>query len=198
MIPVASLSKEDREALRKKIKDHYLTSPNEPSFQELEDEFRVARSTIHGWATKDKWVDVRNRNQTLLRKMGEKVAFLLDPKTETEAILSSNLTDIAQIQGLHINHIKYAMATGDKTHIDAILPLGIADALQKSAAALEKLNNTLIKQKNDGVEKTEVRHIHQVDMNDAVRVALEAKAQGQVITVNEAAKALDKQRKGSK
>lgn len=180
---------------KKEIKKLFVTSKN--TIQELAEMFLVPVRTIQDWASKDDWRSERDKIEIMSTKLKDSLKWLLDPNTEESALSQGNLKVLLEIQGIHLAHMKYAMLSGDQTSFASAFPSGLADAIQKYAGALEKLNKTAVNLKNDGVDKSEVVHRHQIDMDQALQLAMRLKKEtGKVITVTDAARILDDQMKG--
>lgn len=172
------------EELKKKIKDQFVTHGK--SEDVLEKEFGKPRGTISSWAFREGWRDERKRFLTLAKQVAETVKFLSDPNTEDKAIIEGNARMAIEIQGMHLAKIKSDMLYGNTS-------IGLVETINKYAAALDKLNNTLAKSKAGNVDEKVVRHIHKIDMDEAVKIALEARKRGQIITVGQAAEAMIEQ-----
>lgn len=195
LIDIASLSQDEKEALQKRIKEYFVTSNSEPTFMQMVEEFRVSYSTVRKWYNDNNWDDERNRVANLARQRKESIDYLLNPKTSEQALIEGNMDQVLRIQGIHLADLRYAMSSGDFSKLSTILS-GIGDLLQKHAATLEKVNSTRIKINNGGVEQKEVRHVHQVTADEALKLALRMNREhNQKITANEAAKLLEQAKK---
>lgn len=167
---------------------------SQKTIKELSEEHGVPDTTIYDWSKKENWLEEKERVSGVTDKLRDSVNFLMDPKNDDEALSKGNLRVLLQIQGMHLAHMQYAMLTGDHQNISTIFPQGISDAIQKYANAVEKINKTLQNIKNGGVDKSETKHVHQIDMDQALQLALKVKREtGQPMTVIEAAKILEEQ-----
>lgn len=188
------LTKLPAEERKKEARRLFVTSKH--SLQELSVMFAISERTLQDWAKKEAWRDEQNQIEIMTSKLKDSLKWLLDPTTEEGALAEGNLKVLLEIQGIHLAHMKYSMLTGDNS-LATIFPSGMADAIQKYAGALEKLNKTSTNMKNGGVSKSEVTHKHEIDMDKALQLAMQLKKEtGKVITVTEAAKILDDQVKG--
>jgi hypothetical protein len=124
----------------------------------------------------------------LAKQVAETVQFLSDPRTEDKAIIEGNARMAIEIQGMHLARIKGDML-GDDTKVYG----GIVETINKYASALDKLNNTLAKSKAGNIDEKIVRHIHKIDMDEALKLALKARESGKLITVGQAAEAMIEQ-----
>lgn len=167
---------------------------SQKTIQELAEDHGVPETTIYDWSKKENWLEEKVRIDSVAEKLRESISFLMDPKNNEEALSKGNLRVLLQIQGVHLAHMQYAMITGDHQNISTIFPSGVADAIQKYANSLEKINKTFQNIKNGGVDKSETKHVHQIDMDQALQLALQVKREtGQPMTVIEAAKLLEEQ-----
>jgi hypothetical protein len=161
---------------------------------EICEELDLKEPTVYSWSKKDLWAEERDKHEILLKQLAQTVAFYSDPNVEADVMAEGNLKMLLKIQGLALARIQHAALSG----LDPIALLNLPDTIQKFANALDKLNTTKIKMDNGGVEKSEVTHVHQVDMDDALRLVLSAKKEGKRISVGEAAQVLAEQQKKNK
>lgn len=176
-----STAKEDPRRIA--AKDLYVKELK--SIAEIAVELGIPEPTLYNWHSRSKWRDERDKLQIMSKKLSDSLNYLLDPQTSEEAIAEGNLKILLEIQGIHLANLKYAMLTGDHTLMTA-LPRSIADGIQKYAGAIEKIVNARTKLKNGGVDERKITHVHQIDMDQALQLALEAKRKGNPITVQEA------------
>lgn len=176
----------------REIRQAYVTS--QAAIKDLAEEHGVPETTIYDWCKKEGWVEEKERVASVHEKLRESIGFLMDPKNHEDALAKGNLRVLLQIQGMHLAHMQYAMMTGDHQNMSTIFPSGLADAIQKYANSIEKINKTFTNIENGGVDKKEVTHKHQIDMDQALQLALKVKREtGQAMTVGEAAKLLEEQ-----
>ncbi len=178
----AHLSEEDK--LKDEIRRLYVSGKPVKEIEKMY-EGKVAERTIYHWADTLGWKEEKAYLDDLLQKQKESLQFLQDPNTTNDAIAKANLRVLLQIQGMHLANTVYRMNAG--------LPVfDVSDQLQKVSAALEKLTKTKHSMENGGKDEKTVKHLH-LDMNKALELALEARKKGVNMTVEEAAKALEKQ-----
>lgn len=169
-----------REGIMAALKQQYLEGT---PFDTLLDESGVPRATLFRWRKEQRWDEEKNKKLILAQKLADSLEFYSNPQTTEQALAQSNLNLLLRIQGVNLAKITHKALSGEAPDVIAI---SMADALQKYSGMLEKLIKSDQSIKTGGVERKEVVHIQALDMDDAVRLALEMKRQGKVITVQEA------------
>lgn len=176
--------KEDYPMLKPILKEQYVAGLKNEA--ELAEEYGIPSGTISSWASVDGWRAERDRLENLAKKLHKDLAVITDERTEKKALLDFNIDKMLRIAAFKVSELEHDLVAG-KPLVD------IADLLQTYAATIDKINNTLVKMKNEGIDKKEVTHIHKIDMDMAYQLAKEALAAGKPITINEAAEQLSLQ-----
>lgn len=182
----------DREGLMETLKQEYVLGK---PFDELLAESGIPRATLFRWRREQGWDLEKNKKQILARKLAESLAFYEDPANTEQALAQSNLQLLLRIQGMNLAKLVHKAASGEAPDVIA---LTMSDSLNKYSSMLEKLIKSDQSIKSGGVERKEVVHVHQLDMDDALRLALELKKKGQQITVQEAMALLQAQQSSKK
>lgn len=162
------------------IRQEYILGKGIP---QLAQEYGLNEHTLYRWAREKGWKAERDRELDLASKYRASIRHLLDEGTNTKAIAEGNLQLLLKIQGMNLAKLMRDVGSEKAPDLTA---MAMSDALNKYTAMLEKLVKTDQSIKSDGVERKEVVHIQKVDMDDAVRLALEMKRSGKQITVQEA------------
>lgn len=181
-----------REGQKEALREMYLAGK---PFDELLSESGIPRATLFRWRREGKWDDEKNKKAILAQKLADTLAFYDNPENTEQAIAESNLKLLLRIQGINLSKIMHRAASGEAPDLIAIT---MSDSLSKYANMLEKLIKSDQSIKSGGVEKKEVVHIHQIDMDDALNLALELRRKGQQITVQEAMVLLQAQQSSKK
>lgn len=186
--------KEDqgREGIMRALKQQYLEGK---PFDEIIEESGISRSTLFRWRKQQKWDEEKNRKSNLDQKLVETLAFYEDPTNTEQAIAERNLQLLLRIQGLNLAKLFHRAVAGEAPDM---LAIAMSDSLNKYSSTLEKLIKSDQSIKSGGVETKQVIHVHQLDMDDALALALELKKNGQQITVQEAMALLQAQQSTKK
>lgn len=171
---------EDREGLIANLKLQYL---NGTPFDQLIQESGVSRSTLFRWRKEGNWDYEKNKAIILAKKLQETLQFYEDPSNTEKALAQHNLQLLLKIQGINLAKLAHSAMSGGAPDVIAV---AISDSLNKYSSMLEKLIKSEQSLKSDGVEKKQVVHVHQIDMDEAVQLALEMKRKGHTISVQDA------------
>lgn len=169
-----------REGIMATLKQEYLEGK---PFDQILAESGISRTTLFRWRKDQKWDEARDRKLILAQKLAESIAFYENPVNTEQALAQANLQLLLRIQGMNLSKLISKVASGESPDVIA---LAMSDSLNKYSGMLEKLIKSDQSIKSGGVERKEVVHIQALDMDDAVRLALQMKKQGQLITVQEA------------
>lgn len=169
-----------RQGLMDALKQQYLEGR---PFDKILEESGVPRATLFRWRKEQKWDEEKNKKLALAQKLAESLAFYEDPTNTEQALAQSNLQLLLKIQGINLAKLAHKALAGEAPDMIAVM---MSDSLNKYSGMLEKLIKSDHSIKSGGVERKEVVHIQALDMDDAVRLALEMKKKGQQITVQEA------------
>lgn len=181
-----------RQGLMDALKQQYLEGR---PFDKMIEESGVPRATLFRWRKQQKWDEEKNKKQILAQKLVESLAFYENPSNSEQALAQANLQLLLRIQGVNLAKLTHKALAGEAPDLIAI---AMSDALNKYSGMLEKLIKSDHSIKSGGVEKKEVIHVHQLDMDDALRLALELKKQGHQITVQDAMALLQAQQSAKK
>lgn len=181
-----------REGIMLALKQQYLEGK---PFDEILEESGIPRATLFRWRKQQKWDEEKNRKSDLDKKLAETLAFYEDPAHTEQAVAERNLQLLLRIQGLNLAKLFHRAVAGEAPDM---LAIAMSDSLNKYSSTLEKLIKSDHSIKSGGVEKKEVIHVHQLDMDDALALALELKKKGQQITVQEAMALLQAQQSTKK
>ena len=162
------------------LKQEYLEGK---PFDQIVAESGIPRATLYRWRKDQRWDEEKNRKLQLAQKLAESIAFYENPTNTETALAQANLNLLLRIQGMNLAKLISKAAGNEAPDVTA---LAMSDALNKYSGMLEKLIKSEQSLKTGGVERKEVVHIQALDMDDAVRLCLEMKKQGQVISVQEA------------
>lgn len=169
-----------REGIMLALKEQYLAGK---PFDQIIAESGISRSTLFRWRKDQRWDEEKNRKLQAAQKLQESLAFYDDPTNTETALAQGNLKLLLRIQGINLSKLMAKAVTGESPDIIA---LSMSDALNKYSGMLEKLIKSEQSIKSGGVERKEIVHVQALDMDDAVRLALQMKKQGTVISVQEA------------
>lgn len=175
-------NKEDqgREGQMAALKQQYVEGK---PFDDIIAESGIPRATLFRWRKDQNWDEEKNKKAILAQKLVETLAFYEDPKNTEGALAERNLQLLLKIQGINLAKLMHKAISGEAPDVIALM---MSDSLNKYSGMLEKLIKSDQSIKSGGVERKEVVHIQALDMDDAVRLALEMKKKGTVITVQEA------------
>jgi hypothetical protein len=176
----AEQEREDSPPNLEAVREEYIRGKGIP---QLAREYGMVEATLYRWAREKGWKEERDRELDLMSKYRDSIRHLLREDSTTKAVAEGNLKLLLKIQGMNLAKLMRDIGSEKAPDLTA---MAMADSLNKYTAMLEKLVKTDQSIKTDGVERKEVVHIQKVDMDDAVRLALEMKKAGKHITVQEA------------
>lgn len=162
------------------LKQQYLEGK---PFDQILAESGIPRATLFRWRKDQKWDEEKERKLVLAQKLAESIAFYENPTNTEQALAQANLQLLLRIQGMNLSKLISKVASGESPDVIA---LAMSDSLNKYSGMLEKLIKSDQSIKSGGVERKEIVHVQALDMDDAVRLCLELKKKGQVISVQEA------------